>query len=171
MKTFKYILLIFVFLYNIKGIGQEILGKAKIVKLNNYEDIDEYIPHDCSTKSDMLDEPVKFKKNEKYFAIKNISNNGYSGHSITIILDCLLNITKVEYNEFDDLIDGSTTTFKIDDIELKLNYNPFDNDTIIGYYSIDLTKFYTPGAILNETNYKREVSQRKFMGKFMTCDK
>lgn len=161
-------ILILILLNNLNCFGQTKLGKSDIVKLTHYEKEDEYFPHDCSMESAILKKAIELDKKEKHFIIKNIANNGFTGHSIEIRLNTELEIEDADYNEWTDILDGSTTTFKIDKVELKLNSNPFKKTNFIGYYTIYMTGHYKAGEILSKEGVKDEVFSREFKGKFNT---
>jgi hypothetical protein len=165
-------LLIFIFLTNINCTGQEKLGNVEIVELRNYEKEDDYFPHDCSMQSDMLEKAIELDKNGRELTIKNIANDGFTGHSITFRLNSKLEVKKAEYDEWTDVLDGSSTNYKIDKIELKLNSDPFKSNKIIGYYKVYMTGYYKAGDILEKEGVKDEQFERTFKGKFnTTCDK
>ncbi|MCL8009444.1 hypothetical protein M8845_18635 [Gelidibacter japonicus] len=157
---------------NINCIGQEKLGKAEIVELRNYEKEDNYFPHDCSMESDMLDKANELDKNRNTLTVKNIANDGFTGHSIVLKLNSKLEVKKAEYDEWTDVLDGSTTNYKIDRVELKLNSDPFNSKNFIGYYTLYMTGYYKAGDILEKEGVKDEQFDREFKGKFnTTCEK
>jgi len=166
------IILILMFLTNINCYGQETLGKAEIVELKNYQKEDGYFPHDCSMESDMLEKAIELDKNDNELAIQNIANDGFTGHSIKFQLNSKLEIKKAEYDEWTDVLDGSSTNYQIDRIKLKLNSDPFNSKNLIGYYTLYMTGDYKAGDILEKEGVKDEQFERVFKGKFnIMCDK
>lgn len=99
---------------DINCVGQELLGKAEIVELKNYEKEDDYFPHDCSMESDMLDKTIEIEKNGKKLTIKNIANDGFTGHSIKFELNSQLEIKKVDYEEWTDVLGRSSMNYTIE---------------------------------------------------------
>ncbi|MFI0431225.1 hypothetical protein [Mariniflexile sp. HMF6888] len=166
------ILLILILLTNTNCIGQEKLGNAEVVELRNYEKDDEYFPHDCSMESDMLDNAIELDKNGNILTIKNIANDGFTGHSIKFQLNSQLEVKKAEYAEWTDALDGSSTNYTINRVELKLNSDPFKNNSLIGYYTFYMTGHYKAGEILKKEGVKDEIFNREIKGKFNTnCKK
>jgi hypothetical protein len=166
-KPIRLILTLF-FLTNINCSGQEKLGKAKIVDLTDYEKEDFYFPHDCSMESDVLDNTIELNKNGDSFTIKNIANDGFTGHILTIELNNDLDIIGVEYEEWTDVIDGSEMTFKADSVDLKLNANPFNSKELTGYYTLYMKNFFKAGEFLKKQGMKDEIFDKEFSGKFRT---
>lgn len=165
------ILLVLMFLGGFNCNGQEKLGKAEIVELENYQKEDGYFPHDCSMESDMLERAIELDKYGVELIIKNIANDGYTGHSIAFRLNSKMEVKEAEYDEWTDALDGSSTNYKIDEIELKLNSDPFKSNKLIGYYKVYMTGYYKAGDILEKEGVKDEQFQRTFKGKFnTTCD-
>ena len=165
-------LLLFIFLTNINCTGQGKLGNVEIGESSNYEKEDEYFPHDCSMESDMLDKAIELDKNGNTLTLKNIANDGLTGHSLVFRLNSKLEVKKAEYNEWSDVLCWRSTNYKINRVELKLNSDPFKSNNIIGYYTVYMTEYYKAGDILKIEGVKDEQFEREFKGKFnTTCDK
>jgi len=151
--------------------NNEKLGQAKILELNSYDKEDLYFPHDSSMNSDfILENTFELRKDGENILIVNNINDGFTGHYITLELNSKLEIINAEYDELNDVIDGSEMTFKVDSVDLKLNSNPFNSKNIIGYYSIFLTQNYFAGE-LQEQGDKDEIFKREFKGKFKAFEK
>lgn len=155
------ILLVLMFLCNFNCSGQEKIGKAEIVELEKYQKEDEYFPHDCSMESDMLERAIELDKDGSELIIKNIANDGYTGHSIAFRLNSKMEVKKAEYNEWTDAVDGSSTNYKIYEIELKLNSGPFKSNKLIRYYKVYMTGYYKSWRYFGKRRSQRRTIPKK----------
>jgi len=159
------------FLLSLSCAAQHTFGKAKIKELKSYEIDDEYFPHDCTLKSEMMEHPAEIYNYKDSLLIKNYASDGKVGHSIEFTLNTKLEITNVIFEEWMCTLDRNSVTYKIDKANMTLDSNPFLKENVIGYYTVTMTIHYKVTGIDKEQGLKDEIVKRKFKGKFKTfCD-
>lgn len=142
------------------------LGKAIITKYQPfYEEEDNYFPHDSSTVSDILEKPVEIKALKDTIVIVNTYNSGLDGHRVLIRLTSDLKMLDVQYDEWNDVEDGSVTKYTVEKIILCLNNARFE-DLIIGYYTLQIRHDFKAGSLLNSKGVQDTTYHTILNGKF-----
>ncbi len=106
------------------------------------------------------------KVNPNCIQIENVSNDGYSGQSITFTIDSTLTITSANYSHWTDTQDGSKEYYAIDQLTAKLSKNPFLGGTekLEGEFEVKVTATRYPSEF-----YKFPFQHRKdFFGRFQS---
>jgi len=167
MNNLTNILIGFLILSSYSLFGQ--LGRAVISHQPLYEEENNFFPHDHFLTVDMdglLDTAVFIQKNEQGLEIKNMYNDGFTGHSIQFRISPSLEIEDVKYREWTDVIDGSEIIFSVEKAIMSMNENPFDQELITGHYSLQIRKDYTAGELLGPEEVQDTTSYEVFHGKF-----
>lgn len=143
------------------------LGKAVLnssIEYNALSDI--YFPHDESLQSAILKSPVEAKYGENSILISNSFNDGLSGHFVSFELSEQLDILRINYDEWEDVIDGSSTTYEVEKVIIVVDRNPFSTEGIIGFYTLQIKRTYNAGDILAKEGVKDTINYKVFHGKF-----
>ena len=167
MNNLTNILIGFLILSSYSLFGQ--LGRAVISYQPIYEEENNFFPHDHFLTVDMdglLDTAVFIQKIEQGMEIKNIYNDGFTGHSIEFQITPSLEIENVNYREWTDVIDGSEIKFHVEKAILSMNENPFDHNLIVGHYSLQIRRDYFAGELLTPEGVGDTTSYEVFHGKF-----
>lgn len=144
-------------------------GKAIITYQPNYEEKNEYFPHDHFVAIDMqllLDTAVSIKVADKQVIIKNTYNDGYTGHEIQFIISSDLEIKNATYINWSDNIDGAERKYKVEKVIMSMNVNPFDNKLVTGHYTLQIREDYFAKQLLKEIGRKTTTTYMIFNGKF-----
>lgn len=131
-----------------------------------YEEDDNYFPHDKFLSSNLLDKPIEIINSKNILTIINKSNDGYTGHKVCINLNSNLKILDVAYDEWNDIVDGSKTKYKVEKIILTFNKNPFNDSIFTGYYTLQVRHDYEMESILQNSEVKDTSYYFIFNGKF-----
>ncbi len=101
--------------------------------------------------------------------IKNESNTGTYGTHISFKIDKTKTVCGVDYYTWDDLEDGSTTEFRIEEFKITLNKDPFEDgiENLQGTYTLKIRSEYDPGEILSRENNKPKTDIFTFKGVFL----
>jgi hypothetical protein len=139
--------------------GQE---KVTIDKnLPKYEIKDEFNRFDDigNPKIDFESLKINFKSNSE-IEIQNSYSSGFTGNDIKFILGKQLNIRKVTYNYWTDVVDlDNLITYKVKKVNLTLNQNPFEKtNRLRGKYILEIEHFRNDSLVKTE----------HFKGKFKT---
>ncbi|MGJ8551291.1 hypothetical protein [Winogradskyella wichelsiae] len=142
------------------GFGQ---GKVTIGKnIKEYEIKDEYNRFD-----DVTSKQIGFNKlvieflSDSLIVISNNYSTGFTGQTVTFKIDQELNIVKVSYNYYTDVI-NFPVKYKVVGIDLKLNQNPFSNlKEFRGLYVMQIQKFDLDGSLLQTFEFKGKFKTYK----------
>jgi hypothetical protein len=149
-----------------------LFGNAIISAYNRpYEDQDIYVPHDIFMNSDFLDVDLSLTRHGDSLIIENELNTGFSGHHVKILLTSDLQIHSVDFGEFFDVVDGSSTEAIVEKIILKLDKNPFLDTLVTGHYILQIRNEYSPGELLSSEGVPDTVYYSTFSGKFKNYSK
>lgn len=167
MNNLTHILIGILILSSYSLFGQ--FGQAVINYQPNYEEENNFFPHDYFLTVDMdglLDTAVFIRKIEQGIEIKNIYNDGFTGHSIEFQISPNLEIENVNYQEWTDLIDGSEIKYSVEKAILSMNEDPYTQEHITGHYSLQIKRDYIAGELLRREGVKDTTSYEVFHGKF-----
>lgn len=167
MNNLTNILIGFLILSSYSLFGQ--LGRAVISYQPIYEDENNFFPHDHFLTVDMnglLDTAVSIQKTKQGIDIKNMYNDGFTGHSIQFRISPSLEIEDVKYQEWTDVIDGSEIRYTVEKAILSMNENPFKEELITGHYTLQIKAEYFAGKLLSKEGMKDTTTYRVFHGKF-----
>jgi len=118
MKKLTYILIGFLFFACTPK--SEEYGKIIISNyLPIYEDDKNYFPHDYFVQiemQEMIDETLSIKKTNNLLKIKNVFNDGLSGHSVDFNISKNLDIINVKYDKWTDVINGAETKYIVEKV-------------------------------------------------------
>jgi len=145
------------------------MGRAVVTHQYIYELDNSYFPHDYFVASDMaelLDTAVSILGDEQTLKITNTFNDGFTGHEVQFVLSSDLEITRVDYREWTDIIDGSKTDYTVDKVVLSMNENPFKSELISGHYTLQIREDYFSGEQLRKEGVTDTTTYRIFNGKF-----
>lgn len=111
---------------------------------------------------------INFSADHNTLYIKNISNTGYTGIEILFEINKKLEITEIEYYTWDDIEDGSSTDYSIQDYFLKLNKNPFAEgiENLEGVYNIEIKSTFKPGKSPSDRALKSRTKTFNYKGYF-----
>lgn len=156
MKFYLYLILLITSCNVVIGQKLNIDKDLKELDHNRYTDF--YI---CKEKEYLFEEgisTVKFVNNDTIY-IENESNTGYSGIHISFKIDRKLNISNVEYYTWDDIENGSSTDYEIQEVYLTLNKNPFEKGVrnLMGIYKLKVKSDFDPGKILSKEGVKPKI--------------
>jgi hypothetical protein len=147
--------------------GKAILLDSPFYIENVYDSLYAYFPYDKSLKSDLNDKPVIIERLENNeIKITNVSNNGFTGNKIQIIINSELDILDVNYEYWDDVIDGSTSKYTIEKIILTLDKNFIKENNYKGYYTIQIKSNYAAGEISSSEGVNDTIMRFLHHGKF-----
>jgi hypothetical protein len=163
----KVLLFLLILSCNSKG---GIYGNAIVSSNHNvYEEDNIYFPHDYfigKSLDGLLDNVLTLNKIDDFIIITNKYNDGFSGHKISFQVKENLHIENVEYDQWDDIEDGSETKYFVEKVILFLNDNPFTNTLITGHYTLQIKEEYTAGDLLENEGFIDTTAFRIFHGKF-----
>ena len=145
------------------------LGQAIITYQPIYEEDNNFFPHDYFIEVDMdglLDTAASMKIKDNKLFITNIFNDGFTGHEVQFTISADLKIINAEYNEWDDVFDGSESNFSVDKVILSFSDNPFEEKLITAHYTLQIQEDYHAGNLLNKKGVKDTTAYRMFHGKF-----
>jgi len=145
------------------------MGRAVVTHQYIYELDNSYFPHDYFVASDMaelLDTAVSILGDEQTLKITNTFNDGFTGHEVEFVLSSDLEIIRVDYREWTDMIDGSKTDYTVDKVVLSMNENPFKSELIAGHYTLQIREDYFSGEQLRKEGVTDTTTYRIFNGKF-----
>jgi len=110
---------------------------------------------------------VKYIHNDTIY-IKNESNTGTSGIHISFKIDKKLNICDLKYYIWDDVEDGSTIDFSIQEYKITLNKNPFEDGIkkLKGFYNLKIKSDFDPGEMLSTENVKPKTEIFEYKAQF-----
>lgn len=139
-------------------------GQGKVTidqNLVKYEIKDEFNRFDDigNPKNNFESLKINFKSNSE-IEIQNSYSSGFTGNDIKFILDKQLNIKKATYNYWTDVVDlDNLITYKVENVNLTLNQNPFDKTNgLRGKYILEIGHFRNDSL----------VKTKHFKGKFKT---
>ena len=142
-------------------------GKLILVEYQPvYEEDNTYFPHDYFVEVGTYGTALSIEKDNNYLKITNVFNGGLSGHRIEFTISKNLNIKKVKYDRWLDVIDGSETKYVVEKAILSINTNPFESSQIVGYYTLQIRKEFSAGKILKKEGVNDTVTFDIFNGKF-----
>ncbi|WP_123796537.1 hypothetical protein [Oceanihabitans sediminis] len=137
-------------------------GQDKVTidkNLPKYEIKDEFNRFDDigNPKNDFESLKFNFKSNSE-IEIRNSYTSGFTGNDIKFSIDKHLNIKKVTYNYWTDVVDlDNLITYRVKKVNLKLNQNPFDKiNGLRGMYILEVQH------IRNDSLIKTEQIKGKF---------
>ncbi len=145
------------------------MGRAAITYQYVYELDNTYFPHDYFVASDMaelLDTAVSILGDEKILKITNTFNDGFTGHAVEFVLSSDLEIVRVDYQEWTDLIDGSKTDYTVEKAVLSMNESPFKSKLITGHYTLQIREDYFAGEQPRKEGDRDTTTYLIFNGKF-----
>ncbi|APG65393.1 hypothetical protein LPB136_08515 [Tenacibaculum todarodis] len=97
--------------------------------------------------------------------ILNRYSTGFTGHTISIIIDKKLNVVKANYEYWTDVAEIGTE-YKVDSIDLKLNQNPFEKiNGLRGQYTMQVKKVSLDGELLEKIIFKGKFKTFKGIDK------
>jgi hypothetical protein len=134
-----------------------------------YEEDNIYFPHDYFIEKNLeglLKNALTIDKIDNFIIITNKYNDGFSGHKIVFHIDENLDIEKVEYDDWNDIEDGSEIKYSVEKIILSISENPFTNNNLVGHYTLQIKEEYTVGELLENEGFKDTTTFRIFNGKF-----
>ncbi len=145
-------------------------GQEKVTIDQNavkYEIKDEFNRFDDigNPKNDYESLKIEFKSNSA-LEIKNSYSSGFTGNDISFKINKSLEIIETKYNYWTDVIDlDNTRTYKVKNVELTLNQNPFKKiNGLRGNYVLEIQHFY------NDSLTKTDTFKGKFKS-FKEADK
>ncbi|WP_336127815.1 hypothetical protein [Mesoflavibacter sp. CH_XMU1422-2] len=110
-----------------------------------YEIKDEYNRFDNieNPKNDFESLKIEFKANSD-LEIKNSYSSGFTGNDISFKINKNLEIIETKYNYWTDVLDlDNTRTYKVKNVKLTLNQNPFKKiNGLCGNYILEIEHFY-----------------------------
>jgi len=166
----KLILLLF-HLLPILSFGQKLIidKNNKHFEQNNFYDF-----YECKESEYQFEEglaSIDFINTDTIY-IKNETNTGYSGKHISFKIDKKLNVFNLEYYTWDDLENGSSTDFSIQEFKIILNKNPFESGIkyLKGFYSLKIKSDFDPGEIISDENIEPKTEIFIYRGSF-ECNK
>jgi len=147
--------------------GQELIIDKNNINFNHKLHTNFY---QCKESSNLFEEGlerISFIDNQTFY-IENESNTGYTGIHISFKIDQQLKICEVDYYTWDDLEDGSSIEFYIENFKLTLNKNPFKDGikNLRGYYSLKIKSDYVPGEMLSRENVEPKTEIFEYKGGF-----
>lgn len=147
--------------------GQELIIDKNNIKFDHNLHTNFY---QCKESSNIFEEGlsrIRFIDNQTFY-IENESNTGYTGIHISFKIDQQLKICEVDYYTWDDLEDGSSTEFYIQQFKLTLNKNPFTDsiNNLKGFYDLKIKSVYNPGEILSKENVKEKTKNFNYKASF-----
>jgi hypothetical protein len=97
-------------------------------------------------------------KGNSTIKILNQYSTGYTGHTVSFEIDKNLNIVKVYYDYWTDVVDlENKITYKVKSVELTLNQNPFNKTNgLRGKYNLQVAHYW------NDSLTKTEIFKGKF---------
>lgn len=144
-------------------------GSAVLTGQFIYEADNTYFPHDYFVTQDMaelLDTAVSILGDEQTLKITNTFNDGFTGHEVEFVLSSDLEIIRVDYQEWTDMIDGSMTEYTVEKAVLSMNESPFKSELITGHYTLQIKEHYFAGEQLRQEGATDTTTYRIFNGKF-----
>ena len=164
MKIYLYLILL---ITSSNVIGQKLNIDKDLKELDHrrYKDF-----YRCKEKEYQFEEgksTVKIVSNDTIY-IENESNTGYSGIHISFKIDRKLNISNVEYYTWDDIENGSSIDYEIQEFYLTLNKNPFEKGVrnLMGIYKLKVKSDFDPGKILSKEGVKPKIEIFNYTGAF-----
>ena len=126
--------------------------------------------YQCKESNNLFQEglaKINFIDNQTFY-IENQSNTGYTGIHISFKINKQLEIFEIDYYTWDDIEDGSSVEFYIEDFELTLNKNPFKEDikNLRGFYILKIKSNYDPGEMLSRENVEPRTETFEYRGGF-----
>lgn len=107
---------------------------------------------------------IEFNDNSN-IKILNRYSTGFTGHTISLIIDKKMNIVKADYEYWTDVAEIGTE-YEVDSINLKLNQNPFEKmDSLRGQYTMQVKKVSSDGKLLKEITFKGKFKSFKGVDK------
>jgi len=169
MKSLIYfltIILLFACKKERTSFGKAILIDSPIYIEEIYDSLYAYFPYDNSWGSDLYEKPVIIErlKNDE-IKIINTFNDGLTGNRIEIIINSELDILDVNYEYWDDVIDGSTSEYTVEKIILTLDKNFIKENNYKGYYTIQIKNNYSAGEILSSEGVNDTIMRFLHHGK------
>jgi hypothetical protein len=161
MKTYLYFLMLL--------ISSNIIGQELIIDKNkrHFESDNSSDFFECKKLEYQFEEGVavvKYIDNDTIY-IKNESNTGSSGTHISFKIDKKLNVYDLKYYIWDDVEDGSTIDFSVQEFKIILNKNPFEDGIkrLKGFYNLKIKSDFDPGEMLSGEHVKpkTEIFQYK----------
>ncbi|WP_300488591.1 hypothetical protein [Flavobacterium sp.] len=150
---------------------QTTYGKIRVTDTSHFEvaktsplfTIQESVDNDFRDFGNIL---ILKKINPNCIQIKNVSNDGYTGQSITFTIDSTLTIVTANYSHWTDAQDGSKESFTVDQLTAKLSKNPFKEgiEKLEGEFEVKATTTRYPSEF-----YKFPFQYRNdFFGRFQS---
>lgn len=97
--------------------------------------------------------------------ILNRYSTGFTGHTISVIIDKKMNIVKANYEYWSDVAENGTE-YKVDSIDLILNQNPFEKiKGLRGQYTMQVKKVSANGELLEKIIFKGKFKTFKGIDK------
>jgi len=163
MKVFN---LLFIFLLANSCIRND-FGYAIINPNISYSEVNDSSFHfDCFHPADLSPRPVKIKIDGDSVLIENEYNDGFSGVSASFLINRQHKILEVSCASWNDM-PIYMETYRIKDITLELNKDPFLDTLIIGQYSIRIKHILKSN--LKEKGITDTSFYSTFRGKFKVC--
>ncbi|WP_162985012.1 hypothetical protein [Mesonia aquimarina] len=139
------------------GIDLDIVQYEIKDEFNRFDNIANELKNYKSLDIDLID-----KLNIK---ILNKYSTGFTGYTISIIIDKKLNIVKANYEYWTDVAEIGIE-YKVDSIDLKLNQNPFEKiNGLRGRYTMQVEKFSSDGELLEKITFKGKFKYFKGIDK------
>lgn len=138
--------------------GQELIIDKRNINFNHKLSSNFF---QCKESNSLFEEglaKINFIDNQTFY-IENESSNGYTGIHISFKIDYQLKVCEIDFYTWDDLEDGSSTEFYIQQFKLTLNKNPFTDgiNNLKGLYNLNIKSVYKPGKMLSRENVKEKT--------------
>jgi len=147
--------------------AQELMIDKNSIKFNHKLHANFY---QCKESNDLFEEGLARINSidNQTFYIENESNTGYNGIHISFKINKQLEICEINYYTWDDVEDGSSIKFHIENFKLTLNKNPFKDGikNLRGFYSLKIKSDYKPGEMLSRENVEPRTEIFEYKGGF-----
>jgi len=145
------------------GIYQKVIIDKNISK---YEIKDEYNRFNDLFKIHSKCESLIINEDNKELLIENKYSSGYTGHNFVFRIDNKLNIIKATYSYWTDVLSTEESNYIIDNIDLKLNQNPFNGlKELRGQYTLQIREVDLDGKLINSKEFKGKFKTYKGVDK------
>lgn len=163
----KKLIILLLYLIPFLSIGQKAIVDEN---MEQNERINSYDFYECKESEYLFEEGLAVIEfvDENTINIKNETNTGSYGTHISFNIDREMNICDLKYYTWDDVEDGSTTDFNIEDFEMRLNKNPFKNglNDLQGIYHLKIISDFNPGKMLSQENIRPKTKHFSYRAAF-----